>query len=150
MNISLPAELDDRQQDNWEPLLKIAAVCDDVLSIKVRNLAIAMRDQVPEQVNNGVLLLGDIRQAFDETGQTRLKSSDLLGRLNAEDIRPWQTINRGNPLTARQLAETLSRYRIAPHDIRFGERTFKGYELADFEDAFLRYLPQSATGQHMT
>lgn len=145
--VSMPEELDDRQQDNWEPLFKIALACNESLYSRVVGLALTMRSHTPEQINMGVMLLVDVRLAFDKSGQPRISSADLLIALNSDDTRPWLTYSSGRPMSARQVSELLRPYGIGPRDLRINGPTCKGYERADFEDAFLRYLSESATGQ---
>jgi hypothetical protein len=54
------------------------------------------------------------------------------------------TWNRGKPLGARQLAKLLEPYGIKTKNLKFGlYQTLKGFELAQFEDAFARYLAPS-------
>jgi putative DNA primase/helicase len=51
------------------------------------------------------------------------------------------------PLSKHQLATLLRPLKIQPRTIRFSStKTLKGYELAQFEDAFARYLPQADRG----
>ncbi|MGC8991090.1 MAG: hypothetical protein ACP5MD_13315, partial [Verrucomicrobiia bacterium] len=40
-------------------------------------------------------------------------------------------------------AKLLGRFKIKPRTIRLADGTAKGYLAADFESAFLRYLPQN-------
>jgi Protein of unknown function (DUF3631) len=53
-------------------------------------------------------------------------------------------LNRGRPLTARQLGSLLRRFGIKPGTIRVGDATPKGYVLGDLADAFGRYLPDDS------
>ncbi len=70
---------------------------------------------------------------------------------------PWGDL-WGKPLDARRLAKMLKPYGIKPKQLRLDpETTMKGYQAADFEDAWNRYLPsrretsetgkQTASGQ---
>lgn len=70
-----------------------------------------------------------------------IASKELLRALTEDDETPWGTWNRGKPLAVRQLAARLSEFGIGPKTARLpgGER-LKGYLLADFRDAFHRYL----------
>jgi hypothetical protein len=62
--------------------------------------------------------------------------------------RPWSRSRaapgpewrHGKPITANSLARLLAPYGIAPATIRVGTKTPKGYQRADFADAFERYL----------
>ncbi len=48
---------------------------------------------------------------------------------------------RGKPLDQRGLARHLRQYGIKSRTVRIGEATPKGYERADFFDAWSRYIP---------
>jgi len=54
--------------------------------------------------------------------------------------RPWPEAWRGKPITERWLAQKLADFGIHSKTLRIGEERAKGYELADFKDAFERYL----------
>jgi hypothetical protein len=85
----------------------------------------------------GVRLLGDVRAVFEELD--RITTAALLERLKALEEAPWSDL-RGKPLDARGLARLLKPYGIAYKTVREGELTAKGYERADFVDAWARYL----------
>jgi len=59
--------------------------------------------------------------------------------------RPWPEVCRGKPLTERWLARNLSAFGIHPKLLRIGDdwRPSRGYDKADFNDAFMRYLPET-------
>jgi hypothetical protein len=63
-----------------------------------------------------------------------------VDKLIAIEESPWGDL-RGKPLDARGLAHRLKAFEIAPHTIRIVSETPKGYEAADFADAWARYLP---------
>jgi Protein of unknown function (DUF3631) len=151
----LPEALTDRQQDGAEPLLAIADAAGREWPEAARRALIELcaEAQAMDQ-STGRLLLVDIRQVFESGGTDRFASVQLVATLLEIDSSPWNEISRGKPLTPFRLAQLLQGYAIAPHSIRIGDRTPKGYERKDFRDAFLRYLrivdipgPQSATTQ---
>ncbi len=88
----------------------------------------------------GLRLLADLRTAFAAGGE-RLETKTVLERLCRLDESPWDDL-RGKRLDARTLANLLRPYAIKPKVIRVGEATPRGYERADFLDAWRRYLPQ--------
>ncbi len=55
--------------------------------------------------------------------------------------RPWPTWRGGFPMTARDLARLLGPFGIHSKVIRVGDKTPRGYEANDFQDAWTRYLP---------
>jgi hypothetical protein len=99
----------------------------------------------------GVQLLADLRRYFDGGKATSYPTETLLQHLTTMDEAPWPTYAKGKPMTARHLARILHPYGILPKTIRISATaTPKGYDVADFADAFARYLPpirHNATSQ---
>ncbi len=142
----LPDSLSDRQQDGAEPLLAIADAAGGVWPqlARVALIQLCAEAQASDD-STGKLLLTDIRRAYESLQTDRLPSVALLRELVENESSPWSEWSHGKPLTAAGLARLLRPYGIAPHSIRVEDRTPKGYEREDFEDAFRRYLPAEAT-----
>jgi Protein of unknown function (DUF3631). len=133
--------LGDRAQDCWEPLLSIADIAGGEWPGLARAAALALHGVEEETPSIGVELLRDIEAAFKERRTTRLATSELLSTLTQDEEAPWAAWNRGNPLRPRQLAQRLSEFGIKPKTTRLPNgHQLKGYVLADFADAFNRYL----------
>lgn len=96
----------------------------------------------PDEESHGAMLLDDLRAIFDEKGVARLSSEDICNSLATLEHRPWAEFQHGRPITKPQLANLLAPFGIRPRNIRHGNEVVKGYERADFADAWLRYLPQ--------
>ena len=146
---TLPEHLDDRQQDNWEPLLQIASLCGG----NWLDLAIAAAlDLSPvnlfDETNLSEMLLADIAEIFELSGDDRVSSSSLLKILIDDPTKPWVDYRRGRPITQSDIASMLRRYGIRPVDLRVSGKVLKCYLVSDFEDAFARYLGRAATPQH--
>jgi putative DNA primase/helicase len=92
------------------------------------------------------MLLADIQQLStdDQTKQLfpddRIFSKDLIELLAEMKERPWPEVCRGKQITERWLARKLRSFKITSSNIRIGADQAKGYELADFKEAFDRYL----------
>jgi len=88
-------------------------------------------------------LLTDLRNYFsDRPTLQHHTTTELLNHLTGIDDAPWSTFAKGKPMTARHLARWLKPYGIIPQSIRTSATsTPKGYTVADFKDAFARYLP---------
>jgi hypothetical protein len=138
----LPDELDDRAQDIVEPLLAIADAAGGEWPERARHAVVALLtgEGREESESLGVRLLRNVRDVFDEAQDERLRTTEILTELNKKDDAPWGSL-RGQALDARGLARLLKPYGIGPKTLREEEQTFKGYERADFEDAWSRYLP---------
>ena len=138
--------LNDRQYDNWRPLLQIAKrIGGDWLDNAV-DAALALSAQEEGDENSkGVLLLQDLRKLFEDEGDEKLGTAFILDALEKMDERPWPEYRRGEPITARQLAELLKPFGIRPKQKRSAKKGRKqnpkrGYVLKDCADAFSRYL----------
>jgi putative DNA primase/helicase len=137
----LPDKLGDRAQDNWEPLLAIAACAGVDWMARGTAAALLLTSQTMSPAGAGNELLSDIREVFG--GDLKLATTDLIDRLCEDEERPWSTHYHGKRITPRQLAKLLEPYGIRPKTVRFGNSTPKGYELEDFRDAFRRYLQEA-------
>ena len=137
----LPAGVFNRVADNWRPLLAIADVAGGEWPARARRaIQCAGGGASGDEQSIRVLLLSDIRMIFAECGADRLPSADLISALNAIEGRPWAEWHRGKGLSTNGLARQLAAFRIAPGTIRTSAGTPKGYQVAQFDDAFARYL----------
>lgn len=136
----LPPSLNDRAQDNWEPLLAIAEVAGGQWLALARDAALKLSGADSQPMTTGTELLSDIREIFDTKRVDRITTGELLTALCDDDERPWATYNRGKSIAPRQLAKRLAEYGIKSATIRVGNNTAKGYQRGWFNEAFLRYL----------
>lgn len=137
---TLPDALNDRAQDNWEPLFAIADLIGDEWSKKARQTALEISgdDKADPSINEE--LLADIRTIFNAHGKDRIFSDELINRLCLDEEMPWANWNRGRPITPKQLSDRLKGFAIHPRQVRIGIESRKGYRIEDFEEAFTRYL----------
>lgn len=135
----VPSGLFNRAADNWRPLLAIADVAGGEWPARARQAVQSARPDDDESTR--ILLLADIRAIFAERAADRLASAELVEALVAIEGRPWAEWKNGKPITTNGLARLLAPFKIVPATIRVGDRTPKGYLLSQFEDAFIRYLP---------
>ena len=144
VRLARPAEiegLNDRANDCWEPLLKIAEVAGGDWLRLARQSAITLHGLEEEAPSVDAELLNDIRTAFTEKHALKMFGEDLLIALLADEEAPWATWNRGRPMTRRQLTARLDGFSVKSKDVRIGVVTKKGFERSDFEDVWKRYLP---------
>ena len=88
-----------------------------------------------------MMLLADIRRVFVEAQDGRMFSKSLVDALCAMTDRPWPEARKGKPITETWLARRLHDFGISSRTVRIQDDRAKGYEAADFGDAFQRYLP---------
>jgi hypothetical protein len=138
----LPAELDDRAEEAWEPLFQIAALAGGDWPDRIRRAALALSagDDVDED-ELAVRLLADCKAAFEKAGAEKVSTAELIDRLAADEDAPWGDW-RGDKVKPRTLSRLLRPFGIRPRTVRFDDdATAKGYQRTAFEDAWKRYLP---------
>lgn len=132
---AIPASLDDRAADVWEPLLAIADELGGQWPQRARLAAVelcaARRDADTESLP--FRLLAACREVFDALGGDRLQTSRLVEWLLADG--EWGDID-GRRLDARILADTLRPLGICPGKLRFGRQSLQGYERRSFVGAW--------------
>ena len=135
----LPDILNDRQQDNWEPLLAIASCAGSEWLNRANQVALKLSaSDKSTSISNE--LLADIQEVFESKRASKISSADLIKTLTDDEEKSWATYNRGKPLTPKQLANKLKDYGIQSKLIRNGYDVYRGFELAQFEESFSRYL----------
>ncbi|HUZ47878.1 MAG TPA: DUF3631 domain-containing protein [Terriglobia bacterium] len=141
----LPEGFSNRLADNWRVLLSIADLAGETWKQKAREAACVLCDKRDDE-SFGSMLLADLRKLFGEEETGRLASSRIVEKLIEMEDRPWPEYSHGKPISKRGLAKVLGRFGISPRTIRTDNGILKGYVLEDFEDAFLRYLPEGGSG----
>jgi putative DNA primase/helicase len=139
----IPEGLDDRAADNWRPLLAIADSVGGSWSDRARVSALELSKAKADETDSiGVRLLTDIQRLFLSLGATRLRSQQICESL----AEAWSSYGSGGLLNEFTLAALLRPFGIFPKVIRFNDHAAdenpvrRGYELADFCDAFERYV----------
>jgi Protein of unknown function (DUF3631) len=147
----LPAELDDRAQDNWRVLISIADSFGETWGERAREAAVALSREY-SAADAGVTALAHSRDIFDATSANALLSKQLIAALRAIEDGPWNEWrgpnNKRSPhaLTQGDLAELLAAFEIFPRtvwppDRKEGGKSGRGYRREQFESAWGRYCP---------
>src|SRR5205823_154993 len=133
--------------DGWEPLFALADLVGREWADRARKAACELSVGVAGGDDSiGVQLLAHIRRIFDDKGEARIATADLIECLTADDEAPWGDDWRGGPLTPRALARLCRRYGIKAQTVRLENgRTAKGYKREQFENAWRRYLANAPT-----
>ena len=138
-----PTALNDRQADNWRPLLAIADLAGGDWPAKARAAARALSAADEDADTIGVQLLGDIKIVFGSTKAEAIWTEDLLRHLHAMAERPWCEYGRQRkPISPRQLATLLKPFGVAVRQIwkREAKANKNGYASDQFFSAWGRYL----------
>jgi len=141
---AMPEALNDRQQDICVPLLAIADQAGGDWPDRARRALLDLFNRQREEgatMEDGALLLGDIRTIMVDDGALVTPSKELAEKLAAMEERPWPEWQHGKPITPAQLAKALAPFKVRPGNIRRQQGVVKGYRKEMFEDAWARYLP---------
>ncbi|HSU54247.1 MAG TPA: DUF3631 domain-containing protein, partial [Candidatus Dormibacteraeota bacterium] len=139
----LPAELNDRAADIWEPLFIIADLAGGDWPSVARQAAVRLTASTQDSNPLSSLLL-DIFITFTFNHAERLFSRDLVHQLTVRfTARPWAELRKGRPITDLWLAQTLRPYGIRPRNMKIDGIQAKGYSFEEFTEVFQRYIPRS-------
>lgn len=142
---TIPDVLNDRAQDNWRPLLAIADAAGGSWPERAREAAVWLSSQDNAGENSAaVQLLSDLRGFFQNSMQDFLSSEEVVAKLLEMEERPWGEWTKGKPITKIQVAAILKKFGVRPKQTWVGSSPSRGYKLADFSDAFGRYLPSES------
>ncbi len=133
-----PPGIEDRNADVWEPLLTVAELAGGNWPEKARVAAVALVASTAEHtLSLGIQLLADMRMVF--VTERYLATTVLIEKLLALPESPWGDL-RGRPLDPRSLSRLLRPYDVKAKQLRDGGRNIRGYDRADLEDPWGRYL----------
>ena len=142
---ALPPSAFNRLADNWRPLFAVAEIAGGDWPQRAADAFTKLTGKEDSDAQGiGTVLLADIRQVFAETRAARIFSKTLVETLCAMTDRPWPEAHRGKPITENWLARRLHGFEVNSRTLRIGDDRAKGYEAADFKEAFERYLPSGA------
>jgi hypothetical protein len=153
------AFLGDRDADLWTPLFAVCAVISpDRLAELKRNAVTLSTSKAGADVEDSyaLTLLRDIKavwpKAIDVLTEKELENWEgkanepspkfetalLLEKLKALEESPWTE----HQLTPRKLARMLRPFEVEPRQVRFGDRTVKGYLYMHLKSVFDPYLDE--------
>ncbi len=137
----LPAELNDRAAEAWEPLFAIADLAGDEWPTRARAAALALAEGASvEEVSHGTRALAKLAMLLRD--RSVISTQDAIDALNADEELPFGGWRDGRGLDARVLARLLKPYGLRPRTVRLPDGTTpKGYHRDEAaEEAFARYL----------
>jgi hypothetical protein len=139
----MPANIINREGDNWRPLIAIADAAAGTWPQRARQAAQAAHNAGASDDALVELLLGDIRDIFGkgEDMVPEIASADLVKSLVDIEGHPWAEMGRSRKaLTQHGLARLLKPLGIPTQKIGPADDRVSGYVRAHFEEAFRRYL----------
>lgn len=138
--VEMPPNIDDRAEDKWEILFKVACVIGGDWLQKCNKACLDIEGLDNDTPSVKVQLLTDIKAVFELSKMDRLATGDLIGYLIADDEMMWQSYNRGKHITPKQIAKHLGEFGIKSKPLRIDGEVSKGYDKKDFLTTFLKYL----------
>ncbi len=139
----LPAAAYNRVADNWRPLFAVTEVAGGDWPQGAVSAFAKLALNHDDEDSIATMMLADIRELLNEIDSERIFSRVLVESLCAMTDRPWLESNRGRPINERWLAFNLRGFGVRPKTLRIDDERAKGYERADFVEAFDRYLSES-------
>lgn len=135
---AMPPGIEDRDADVWEALLAIADAAGGDWPERARVSAVSLVSLAKAATPSlGIRLLADLRVVFVD--HEVMFTTEIINALVAMDESPWGDL-KGKPIDARRLARYLHSYGVVPKQVRFHDRTQKGYTREDLYDPWARYL----------
>jgi Protein of unknown function (DUF3631) len=139
---AMPAGVEDRNADLWEPLLAVADIAGGEWPDAARKAATALVKVAAEvEPSLNIRLLADLRMVFGN--EEAMATKTILAELCRLEDAPWSDL-KGKPLNDNQLARRLRQYDVKSRNVRIGDAVPKGYTRADLYDVWRRYLPPLA------
>jgi hypothetical protein len=138
----IPAELNDRAADLWEPLLALAELAGGTWPQRGRNSAVGISTSAQDRSPMGSLLVDLLLCMLREPERKKFLTREILGYLNAVGERPWCSMRKGKEINDMWLAQQLRPYGISPKSVWIEGQVGRGYVFEDCEDVFRRYIPR--------
>ncbi|HWX21741.1 MAG TPA: DUF3631 domain-containing protein [Candidatus Binatia bacterium] len=153
----MPPKVHNRLADNWRPLFAIAQTIGGHWPHRILDAFNHLNSppsiipsfhhsnptnpSIHQSINP---LLADLRLIFTQSGADRLFSCTLVDSLCALPNRPWSAVTRDNgspkPISEAWLSRQLRPFGVRSRTLRINGVKAKGYELADFVEAFAKHL----------
>jgi Protein of unknown function (DUF3631) len=137
----VPNVLNDREGDNWFPLLAIAEQIGGHWTALAQAAAQALSSSDDAETAH-TLLLAKTKEVFDEIPDETdfVPSVHLVNELNSDASMPWADWSKGKGLTEKRLATILKEFGLKPERVWDGTKKVTGYYRKHFQPAFNRYV----------
>lgn len=143
MEIEPPPCGNDRMQDNFTPLWRIAAALGrpwpDRLAAAYAAQAMAEEEDA-EPV--GIMMLRDIAEIFAGRRADRITTSDIVSDLMVMEERPWADWRHGRPVNAQVIAKQMKPFGVKVRVLKLHGSSARVYLRSDVEAAAARYTSQ--------
>jgi hypothetical protein len=134
--------LTDRDADLWMPLFAVCAVAAPNRVGELRQCAQTLTGaKAADDLEDSLplKLLADVRSVWPAS-TAHMATATLLEKLKEIPDSPWSDYGK-NGMNARALSKMLRPFGAEPRQVRTVAGNLKGYQFAELEQAFSRYLP---------
>jgi len=139
MTFDGPVGASDRAQDNWTPLVRVAAAIGgewpDRAFRAFSKLEIRDKDDTASSI--GLDLLKDIHTIMSQFSVQEMGAAQITKALISLPDSEWRSLQYGKTITSKRLNQKLREYQISP----VKRRDSNVYLISDIEDNLRRYLP---------
>jgi putative DNA primase/helicase len=144
MEIEPPACGNDRMQDNFTPLWRIAAALGEPWPDRLA-AAYATQAMVDDEDAEpaGIMMLRDIAELFASRRADRISTSEIVGELMVMEERPWADWRHGRPINAQSVAKHMKPFDVKVKVLKLDGRPARVYLRTDVEAAAARYASQT-------
>ena len=139
VEVSEISDLDDRAQDNWSGLLRVAKFFGQEAFYSAKRSAHILSEPDEDEPSYGIELLKDINEFIHSFVGDHLPSLVLHAYLISIEDRPWKYYKE-KTLTTYALSKLLQPYGIKPEQVKHGESPIRGYRVTLLKEAISRYL----------
>jgi hypothetical protein len=138
---TIPEVLNDREGDNWFPLLAIAEALDANWTRIAQQTALSLSDSDDAETVN-TLVLCKIKEVLDDFPDDKhhVPTAHLITQLNEDKFLPWAEWSHGKGLTEMKLGLILKNFGVKPDRVWDGVKKVHGYWRKDLQPVFERYI----------
>ncbi len=140
----VPHLSNDRAEDNWLALMKVAEVLGGDWPDLAKSAAIALTGSEDNSDDLSTMLLRDINEILQQRGWVKvIPSTTLCEELNKLSDRPWPSMRNDKGVSGHWLAHHLKPFELTPAKRRDGNSLTRGYSVEKFQGVFSRYVSES-------
>jgi len=142
--VVMPAGIEGRDAQLWEPLLAVADLGGSTWSARARDAAVAIVNEKRANDNGDVRMraLADIRAFFVAFNVPHATSDQLCSFLADDESSEWSEYGpQRKPITASALARLLKPFGLKTSKIRTNDGRYRVWQRADLEERWEQYLP---------
>ncbi len=140
MEIEPPACGNDRMQDNFTPLWRIATALGGPWPDRLAAAYTAQANAADEDTEPAaIIMLRDIAEIFASRRVDRIASIEIVSDLMVMEERPWADWRHGRPISAHSVAKLMKPFGVKVRNLKLHGASARVYLRSDVEAAAARY-----------